>query len=327
MTMFVARYDFRCPPISGSTPAELYAIALEQAAACEAYGFDALVLSEHHGVDDGYLPSPIVMATAFTASTTKIPVTVSALLAPLYDPLRLAEDIAVLDNASRGRVIYVLGLGYREEEYEMFDRPWATRGRFIEGVIETLLRAWTGEPFEFDGRTVRVTPRPFTRPHPPLFYGGGSRAAARRAARLGLGFYPQVPDAALVELYRSECAAAGREPGWVVAPPAGPGTVFCSTAPEAFWERAGPHLLYEAQSYDEWQQGVTSLVHDHSQTVDEMRTAGVYAVLTPDEIVDRCRSGDLGAVITHPLCGGMPTDVSWESLRLLGETVLPAVRG
>jgi alkanesulfonate monooxygenase SsuD/methylene tetrahydromethanopterin reductase-like flavin-dependent oxidoreductase (luciferase family) len=245
----------------------------------------------------------------------------------LYDPLRLAEDIAVLDNASRGRVIYVLGLGYREEEYEMFDRPWATRGQYVEGVIETLLHAWTGEPFEYGGRRVRVTPRPHTQPHPPLFYGGGSRAAARRAARLGLGFYPQVPDPTLAELYRSECAAAGREPGWVVTPPAGPGTVFCSNDPDAFWDRAGPHLLYEAQSYDAWQQGVTSLVHDHSQTVDDMRVAGVYAVLTPDEIVDRCRSGELGAVITHPLCGGMPVDVSWESLRLLGEKVLPALRG
>jgi alkanesulfonate monooxygenase SsuD/methylene tetrahydromethanopterin reductase-like flavin-dependent oxidoreductase (luciferase family) len=326
MTMFVARYDLRCPPIASTTREELYASAIAQAGYCDTFGFDTLVLSEHHGVDDGYLPSPLVMASAFAAITPRIAITISALLAPLYDPLRLAEDIAVLDHASRGRVSYVMGLGYREEEYEALGKSWEGRGQLIEDVLATLIKAWTGEPFEYAGRTVRVTPTPFTKPHPMIFYGGMSKAAARRAARLGLGFFPQVTDTSLAELYRAECEKLGRRSGFVLQPPPGPGTVYCAENPDAFWERAGPHLLYEARSYHSWQKGVTSAVHDSSETVDEMKAAGVYAVWTPEEMIERCRSGEVGAVTTHPLCGGMPIDLSYESLRLIAETVIPAVR-
>ena len=326
MTMFIARYDLRCPAFSPASREELYATALEQVEWCEARGFDAIVLSEHHGVDDGYLPSPIVLASAISGRTSSIAITVSALVATLYEPLRLAEDMAVLDHASNGRVNYVLGLGYREEEYEMFGLDWSKRGRRIEHVLDTLLAAWTGEPFEHEGRTVRVTPTPRTKPHPMLFYGGGTPVAARRAARYGLGLFPQVADPAIGETYVAECERLGRAPGMVLTPSDGPGTIYCAEDPDRFWHEAGPHLLHEAREYHSWQKGVTSVVHDASTTVDEMRAAGVYAVLTPDELIAFARRGGVAAVTTHPLCGAMPPALSWESLRLIGDVVLPAVR-
>ena len=209
--VFIARYDLRRPAFASTSREELYATALAQAAYCDSNGFDALVLSEHHGVDDGYLPSPLVMAAAFAAVTSSIRITIAALLVPLHDPLRLAEDIAVLDHVSRGRASFVFGLGYREEEYAMFDRPWKGRGRHMEDAIGTMLRAWTGEPFEYEGRTVRVTPAPYSTPRPMVFYGGVPRRAARRAARLGLDFFPQTNDPALAELYRS--GVPGERPG------------------------------------------------------------------------------------------------------------------
>jgi alkanesulfonate monooxygenase SsuD/methylene tetrahydromethanopterin reductase-like flavin-dependent oxidoreductase (luciferase family) len=323
--MFVARYDMRCPSTSATSRAELYEVALAQAAYCDTFRFDTIVLSEHHGVDDGYLPSPLVMASAVAAMTPRIPITISALLAPLYDPVRLAEDIAVLDHVSRGRVSYVFGLGYREEEYESLGKPWKSRGKLIEHVIRTLQQAWTGEPFEDEGRTVRVTPTPRTKPHPMILYGGATRVAAERAARLGLGFFPQVSDAALTDIYRTECERLGTPAGLVLQPPPGPGTVFCAEDPDTFWAKAGPHLLYEARSYHAWQRGVTSAVHDPSSTVEEMRERGIYAVWTPEELIEKCRSGEVSVVTTHPLCGGMPVDISYDSLRLLAETVMPAV--
>jgi hypothetical protein len=85
-------------------------------------------------------------------------------------------------------------------------------------------------------------------------------------------------------------------------------------------------MLYEAQQYHEWQKGVTSAVHDSSETVDQMKQAGVYVVWTPDELIERARSGELGAATTHPLVGGMPAELSWQSLRLLGEKVIPALK-
>ncbi len=96
---------------------------------------------------------------------------------------------------------------------------------------------------------------------------------------------------------------------------------------DAFWEQFGHHLLYDARSYDGWQGDLTSLVRDRSTTVEEMREAGVYVVATPDELVERCRTGDVELVVSHPLCGGLPVEVSWESLKLLGDVVIPAVRG
>ncbi|MBV9411019.1 MAG: LLM class flavin-dependent oxidoreductase [Acidimicrobiia bacterium] len=327
MALFVARYDLRCPSFASTPRQELYATAVGQAAYCDEKGFDTLVLSEHHGVDDGYLPSPLLMAAAFAARTTRIRISITALLVPLYEPLRLAEDTAVLDHISQGRLGYVFGLGYRPEEYAMFARDWKRRGKDIEAQIETLLQAWSGEPFSYQGRTVRVTPAPMSTPRPMAFYGGISKAAAERAARLGLDFFPQVHDDALAEHYREACRALGREPGYVILPSRGPGTVFCAEDPDAFWDRYGEHLLHEARVYDSWQGDVTSVVHDRSETVDEMRTAGVYVVWTPDELIARIQSGEVTGVTTHPLCGGLPPEGSWESLRLLGDVVMPAVRG
>jgi alkanesulfonate monooxygenase SsuD/methylene tetrahydromethanopterin reductase-like flavin-dependent oxidoreductase (luciferase family) len=326
-TSFVTRYDFRAPGADPATRQEIFARAVEQAAYAERHGMGALMLSEHHTADDGYLPSPIPVAAAFAAVTSTIPISIAALLVNLHDPLRLAEDVAVLDHLSGGRVSYTFGLGYRREEYDLFGRPWATRGDDIEAAIQVLLRAWTGEEFEHQGRRVRVTPTPYTQPHPFLFYGGGSPAAARRAARLGLNFQPQDSDPALKQVYDDECRAQGREPGFTMQAPPGPANVFCAEDPDAFWAKHGQHLLADAQAYASWRGANTrSYVRDDSATVEEMKAAGTYVVLTPDDLVARCRSGELRLVTSHPACGGLPPEPSWESLRLICETVMPAVR-
>ena len=109
---------------------------------------------------------------------------------PLHDPLRVAEDLAVLDLASGGRVAVTLGVGYRPEEYAAHGKSWADRGTLMDEAVATLLAAWTGEPFDYRGTTVRVTPVPRTKPHPTIMIGGSARPGARRAARFGLPFAP-----------------------------------------------------------------------------------------------------------------------------------------
>jgi alkanesulfonate monooxygenase SsuD/methylene tetrahydromethanopterin reductase-like flavin-dependent oxidoreductase (luciferase family) len=267
-----------------------------------------------------------VAAAAMAARTRRIPIAVSALLPNLYDPLRLAEDIAVLDLMSGGRVSYTMALGYREEEYAAFGREWRGRGAALERRLETLIALWAGDEVILDGRAVRLSPLPLTRPHPMLFYGGGSPAAARRAARLGLPFQPQVDDAALLEAYAAECRAHGREPGWVLAPKAAPAVVLAAEDPEAFWAEHGECLLADARGYAAWGDGAPSHVRDDAETVADLRAGDRYLVATPDDLVARSRAGGLDLVIAHPLCGGLPAEPSWESLRLLGERVLPALR-
>ncbi len=318
MPHFVARYDFRAPGAEPAERQEIFARAVDQAAYLDQHGHDALMVSEHHAAEDGYLPSPLLVASAFAAVTTRIPISVSALLVNLYETPRLAEDIAVLDHLSRGRVSYTFGLGYREEEYELFDRSWATRGHDIEQRIEDLLRSW---------RDGEVTPAPYTQPHPFLSYGGGTPAAAKRAARLGLGFQPQDADVALRDLYNEECRAHGRDPGIAILAPPGPANIFCAEDPEEFWGKYGHHLLADAQGYQSWRSAsVTSYVRDDSQTVEDMQAKGVYVVLTPADLIEQCQSKAIRLVTSHPACGGLPEEPSWASVRLISEAVIPALR-
>jgi alkanesulfonate monooxygenase SsuD/methylene tetrahydromethanopterin reductase-like flavin-dependent oxidoreductase (luciferase family) len=319
---FLMRFDLRAPQ-PGTPARDLYAAALEMAPWAEAHGFMSLVVSEHHASVDGYLPSPLVMASAFAARTNNIPIVVAALLAPLYDPIRLAEDIAVLDHVSGGRVAYVIGVGYRPCEYEAYGLDYAARGRTAESHIATLRKAWTGEPFEYEGRTVQVLPTPGA--PPMLMYGGATRVAARRAARLDLPFFPQGADQAVIDEYQAERSRLGLGEGIVMAPGNGPLNVFVSEDPDQAWSRLGPHLLHDAQQYAKWQidAGLTSAALDTSTSIDELREAGVYAIVTPDECADIARTH--GMVALHPLCGGIAPDLAWESLELIASKVQPAL--
>ena len=112
------RFDMRAPA-TGAPRSDLYGAALEMAAWAESRGCVGAVLCEHHASEDGYLPSPMMLASAMAARTTTLPITIAAIVLPLYDPVRLAEEMAVLDIISNGRVSYVAAIGYRPVEYEM----------------------------------------------------------------------------------------------------------------------------------------------------------------------------------------------------------------
>lgn len=324
MPISVIRFDQRAPAFSPATPRDLYAAALEMAGFADEQGFQIASLSEHHGVDDGYLPSPLALAGALLGRTRRLTVSFSALLVPLYDPVKLAEDLAVLDLASGGRILVVAGIGYRPEEYEALGRDWSRRGKLLDESLEVLLRAWSGEPFEYQGRRVRVTPAPYTKPHPRLLVGGSTPAAARRAARFGLPFAPPLHDPALAALYESECRRHGVRGGFVLSP-GEPATTFVAKDPERAWEALGEHLLYDAVSYAAWQRPEQrSYQHSRAASVEALRAEGKYRVWTPEQCVEAARRGGPLCTFVHaPLCGGAPPELGWESLRLYASEVLP----
>ncbi len=327
MALATLRYDLRQPDFAKQMLAERYATCLDQCAFAEGRGVGMVVVSEHHDVDDGYLPSPLILAGAIAARTRTMSINIGALLVPLHDPLRLAEDLAVLDLLSQGRVSAVAGLGYREEEFAMFGIDRSRRGKILDEALDVLLLAWTGEPFEYRGRTVRVTPKPLTQPHPTLLVGGSTEVAARRAARHHLPFMPAVGDVALKEVYRAACDEAGFAGGYVVLP-SGPGFVHVTDDPERAWAQIGPFALHEAQSYAAWQRdGQRSNVTTHATTVQELEESGIYWVVTPDECVERAAAMRPSAALTlHPLMGGMDPQLGWESLELFVDKVLPRLR-
>ncbi len=317
--MFTLRFDFRLGPASPCTMQELYATALDMSAWADEVGATAVVLSEHHASPDGYLPSPLVLAAAAAARTSTVPLSVAALLALMYDPVKLAEDMAVLDHLSGGRVSYVIGLGYRPEEFAMFGVDPALRGALIEEHLDVLKRALAGERFEWRGRSVHVTPAPRTAGGPLLIYGGGSVAAARRAARFGMLFLPQSSDPGLSAAYDAEAARAGNPPGMTMAPrPGAPQSVFVVDDVDEAWPLYGPHLLHDATIYNQWMAaaGVDTVVRSAATTIDELRAEnGSYRLVTVDGARDLLTEhGTLGL---QPLCGGLPPDLAWRSVHLL----------
>jgi alkanesulfonate monooxygenase SsuD/methylene tetrahydromethanopterin reductase-like flavin-dependent oxidoreductase (luciferase family) len=327
MTMVALRYDLRVPAFASTTHAAQYRACLDQCAWGDEHGVDAIVLSEHHGTDDGYMPAPVTLAAAIAGCTRRAHLTISALLVPLHDPVRLAEQLATVDVLSGGRIGFIAGLGYRYEEFEMAGVDRSRRGALLEEYVDVMRRAWTGEPFEWRGRTIRVTPAPVSKPHPLMMIGGSTEIAARRAARLRLPFFPAIGDPALAEVYRDECAAVGFNGGWASLP-SGPGMVMVSEDPERTWAEVGRHALFDAQTYAGWQTaGQRSAVHVEARDVDDPELKRVYRVVTPDECVAMAQDGDaLSTIVLHPLMGGISPELGWESLELFASKVLPRIK-
>lgn len=319
--LFGLRFDFRNPAFAGTTCAERYAAALDMAEWADGLGCVSIAVSEHHGSPDGYLPSPLTMIAAMAARTTNVRFMVAALIAPFYDPLRLAEDLAVLDQLSGGRIDVIVAGGYVREEFAMFGVPMSERGPRVTEAVATLRAALTGEPFDFRGRRVQVTPPPHRPGGPGIILGGSSEVAARRAARIADGFIPSVPE--VWGFYRDEVQRLGRaDPG--PSPVGENRTVALAEDVEEGWRRMGPFFLHETNAYGEWQaQDDVASPYRTVADLDELRAKGQYAVLTPDEFVAELEAAPFPFAMFHPLCGGMPVDIAWSSLRLFEKEVLP----
>jgi alkanesulfonate monooxygenase SsuD/methylene tetrahydromethanopterin reductase-like flavin-dependent oxidoreductase (luciferase family) len=314
--MFTLRFDMRAPDWAAPATA-LYTAAIDMCAWAETRGAILTVLSEHHGADDGHLPTPLILASAIAARTKQLAILLAAVPIPLWDPIRLAEEMTVLDLISRGRVSYVFGVGHRSEEYDHFGLDITTRGRVADEMLAMLGRLVRGEPVEYHGRRVRVTPPCGSTTGPLMMIAGGSKAAARRAATYGLGFISQTDSPGLQEYYDSQCRAAGHEPGIVQFPvPGAPTTVFVADDVDQAWEVLGPHLLHDAvtaASYRPHDDSVASITR--ADNVTALREAeGPYRVFTLEEATDYIRSGR--PLPLHPLCGGIPPEVAWHHLEL-----------
>ena len=324
MASLVIRFDFRAPSFGKATADELYRESIEMSAWADTHGFDVIALSEHHCVEGGYLSSPLVMAGILAGRTQQIRILTVALLAPLYDPLRLAEDLVLLDVASGGRVTVVAGLGYRPIEYRALGVAFEQRGRLLDECLEVLLQAFRGEPFEYRGETVSVSPRPVSIPSELVEVAGSSKAAARRAARFGLRFCPPLHDPELNAVYESECVRVGTLPQ-PINDPGEPWMLFVSEDPDRSWAEIGPHLLHDATSYASWQTGdQRSYQQSEAFTVEMLRESKIYRILTPEECLAYARDAAEDASFRHfPLGGGTPPEYGWQSLELFADKVLP----
>ena len=210
-------YDFRNPPSSGTDNPTFYAELLHQAVWLEGIGLDLAWFTEHHFVNDGYLPSWIPVASAMAARTTKMCFSSDISILPLYQPVRLAEDLAVADNISNGRIEIGVGLGYVPRDFAGYGLSTTQRLSRTEEGLEILTRCFAGKRFTFEGkryqaRDVEIKPSYVQPGGPPLWVAASSPEGAKRAARFNAHLLPQGPYETTIQVWIDELRSTGRSP-------------------------------------------------------------------------------------------------------------------
>ena len=326
------------------TEQAVYDSALEQMLAAEGLGYHSVWIAEHHFNDYGLCPAPPVLASFVAARTRTLRLGMGVSLLPLHHPVDLAEQLAVLDVVSGGRLDVGIGRGGTLQDYETFqsDRQ-DSRARVEEGVA-LMRQCWSGRPFDFTGRfhsadRLHARPRPVQAPHPPLFIAANSEDSVRSAARLGLptlsSFF--VPAAELQRrhrIYREESRAAGRSDAEIEAcERASWGMRVVHVAPdrdEALRAVEAPFMGYQqrlAMVRSEVRGGAIPDSFDRSlvqlRPFREYLDAGLAMVGTPadvrkglQEFVDATGYGRVLLLMAIP---GLPTESALRSMRLFAE--------
>ena len=315
-------FDMRAPEW-GTPTSELYRAAIEMASFVDAIGVDHIGLMEHHGSDDGYLPQPFTLAAAMAAVTQDVRFLLGAVLLPLHDPVLVAEQIAITDLISNGRLNVIVGAGYVPFEFATFRKSLKDRAKLMDSGIDTILRALHGERFEADGRPVYVRPLPVQKPADIILVGGGVPAAAKRAARFGLGFGPISGE--LVDLYLEECRNLGQAPGKYFRPAGGPLSIHLCEDQEQGWAAIERHAVYVIGEYAKWaeQEGDASTSPFAGLTDPTvLRQLGLFAAWTPDQLLAKVpEMPDHSTFPFQPLLGGLAPEEGWKSLKLLEQTM------
>ncbi len=322
---FVVSFDMRSPSF-GAPREALYRAALDMAEWADDLGFNVISLGEHHAAEDGYLPSPLPMISAIAARTRRAKLRPNVLLAPFYEPIKLAEDLSVIQILAQGRLQVVLGAGYRPYEFEMFGTRREDRKQRYLDVFEVLRTAWKGEEFEYEGRKVRITPQPDE--PPPLLLGGAHPAVARRAARIADGYFP--PGGENWNVYRDERLKLGKSDPGEKFHALGPIFTYVTRDVEAAWERILPHAVHCVESYTEWTvEAYGRAAGPFADGVDPalLRQSGAYQVLPPEQAIEMIEGmDDCSTFILFPLLGGLDPTFAWEGLRRFEKEVWPHVR-
>lgn len=293
-------HSLQAPAAFGVTPERVYGEALEHIQHAEGVGFAHAWLTEHHFMDDGYCPSPMIAAATIAGRTSRIRIGQGIVLLPLYGhPLKLAEDAAVLDLMSNGRLDLGVGMGYREAEFAGFGLTLSSRRRRMDEGIEIIRRAWTGERFSYEGRYYQVrdaklSPLPVQRPEPPLWLGAGTPRARAKVAQMGLPLLISLVTTvdetrAEFEDYTQAVVATGRDPREFRR--ALIREYYVAEEGERAWEEVKPYLgyIYREVYPPQW---LRLLAEDGAGGVRRVRQADDPWLQSPEFARDRFIIGD-----------------------------------
>jgi len=323
-------YDFRRFP-GDETPAyELYAQTLGLIEWTESIGFAGAWIPEHHGAPDGYQPAPMLIMSAIAARTKSMKLGTGIALAPLYHPVRFAEECAVLDILSDGRLEMALGIGYRKSEYDGYGLDFRRRGARFDEFLQIVRRLWAGEQVSFAGdhytiERARIMPCS-PRGQIPLFLGGFSDKALERAARQADGY---LGVANTCELYLEKVRITGKDP-WSASVRV-PGLFFVvANDPEEAMEELAPYYHYVNNSYGIWAREDGALGLDdpvvRPLSLDDFKTSGILEIVTPREAVAKFKALREQMPIDHfmmMLPAGCPPNLFAKYATIFAKEVIP----
>ena len=325
-------YDFRNPARWRIADERLYGQTVEQMVYAEQLGFDAVWISEHHFLDDGYCPSLLAVAAHVAARTARVRIGTSVLLLPFHDPLRVAEDAATVDILSGGRLDLGIGLGYRMEEFEVFGFPRRQRPSRFEEHLAILRTPWSGEPFTHAGRyrridrPLRVTPSPLQRPHPPIWCAASSIPAAQRAARERLHLTIR-GGRDVYDAWADGLRAQGEDvPAYQCVTRR---SFYVADDPERAWAEIAPHIIYQTEAYQEWESpGLRATTGTQAEI--EARARQTWMIGSADEVAAQIRSFHARLPFTQLIGFGVPPGMEPErmnpALERFAREVIPRLR-
>jgi probable F420-dependent oxidoreductase len=308
---------------------------IEEAQQAERSGFDSFFVNEHHQEPAGYFPSPFVLLSALAARTSTIRLGTGIIVLPLYHPTRVAEDCAMLDIISKGRLILGVGLGYQEGDFAAFGLKVSDRVSLFEEGVEIVKRAWTEERVNFAGKrytlsNVMVTPKPVQMPRPPIWAAAVSDEAMKRAGRVADAMLCdsfQLPARLKrrVELYRATAESRGHTPQVVMFREG-----FCAPTREEAIRDYEAGLLSTHRYY--WRSGSYYQDVKHESDLDLKRISLDRLILgSPEDCIEKIKmwNAAVGAdyfLIRFRHSGGPALDKVLASLKLFGSEVIPRFR-
>ncbi|PLK27664.1 LLM class flavin-dependent oxidoreductase [Novosphingobium sp. TH158] len=325
-------FDFRNPDQWKRDWHELYEETIALAAWTEEAGFDAAWVPEHHLAGDSYVTSPMIALAAMAARTRRIRLGSAIALAPLYHPVRFAEDCVALDAISGGRLEMALAIGYRRREYEAYGLDFTKRGARFDEFLEIATRLWAGETVDFEGRHFSLKGAQLMPPAPrgriPLHIGGFAPKALERVARYADGYFG---DIGAVAPYVEKLKELGKDPGSARALAT---CLFMVMAEDkdAAMEELAPYYHHVNNTYSEFMAEDQAIGMENAalktMDLDAFKQSGILQIMTPDEAVAEFEAMKAKAPALEHLMlmrpPGLPAERFKAYAQVLADKVMPA---